>query len=69
MVYENLREKDIETVIPKENNSSIAILKGEYKGEVGKIFSRDKKKETITIQVGMGELVEMSLDDCCAVSE
>ena len=36
-LYENLREKDIETVIPKEDGQQVAILKGEFKGEIGKI--------------------------------
>ena len=69
VMYETLREKDIETVIPKEDGLSIAILKGEFKGEVGKILSRDKKKETLTVQIGFTDIVDMHLDDCCAVLE
>ena len=66
-LYENLREKDIETVIPKEDGQQVSILKGEFKGEIGKILSRDKKKEQLTIQVGMTDIIHMHLDDCCAV--
>ena len=66
-LYENLREKDIETVIPKEDGQQVAILKGDFKGEIGKILSRDKKKEQLTIQVGMTDIIHMHLDDCCAV--
>lgn len=45
------------------------MLKGEFKGEVGKIIGRDKKKEKVTVQVGMMDIVEVSFDDCCAVYE
>ena len=44
-IYDDIREKDLETVIPKENNSQIAVLKGEFKGEVGKMLSRDRKQD------------------------
>ena len=67
VLYENLREKDIETVIPREDGAQIALLKGDHKGEVGKILSRDKKKEELTVQVGMTDIVKVHLDDCCAV--
>jgi ribosomal protein L24 len=61
-----LREKEIETVIPREDNACIAILKGEFKGEVGKMLSRDKKREKVTVQIGMTDIIEVSLDDCSA---
>ena len=67
VLYENLREKDIETVIPREDGAQVALLKGEHKGEVGKILSRDKKKEELTVQVGLTDIVTVHLDDCCAV--
>jgi ribosomal protein S4E len=68
-VYDNLREKDLETVIPREENASVAILRGQFKGEVGKILSKDKKKEKVTIQVGMMDIIELPLDDCCAITD
>ena len=68
-VYDNLREKDIETVMPKMADESIAILRGEYKGEIGKMLSRDRKKDEVTIQVGITEIIKLSQNDCCAVIE
>jgi ribosomal protein L24 len=56
-------------VIPKEDNQPVALLKGDFKGEVGKIIARDKKKETVTVQVGLTEIVTVHLDDCCSVME
>ena len=59
-IYEDLREKDIETVMPKENNDSIAVLKGEFKGEIGKMISRDRKKDQVIVQVGLTEIVTIT---------
>jgi len=44
-VYDNLREKDLETVLPRSFEDPVAILRGEFKGEIGKIISKDKKKD------------------------
>jgi ribosomal protein S4E len=49
IVYTELREKDIETVIPKDQNEEVLILKGEFKGETGKILSRDRKKDEVIL--------------------
>jgi ribosomal protein L24 len=39
----------LETVIPKEENGMVAVLKGEFKGETGKIIARDRKKDEVVI--------------------
>ena len=48
-MYDDLREKDLETVIPRNLDEPVAVLKGEYKGEVGKIIERDRKKDKVSI--------------------
>ncbi len=48
-VYDDIKEKDIETVMPKEVNEAIAVLSGEFKGEIGKMLSRDRKKDEVVI--------------------
>ncbi len=58
--YENLVEKEIETVMPKADNEPIAILRGEFKGEIGKMLSRDRKKDEVTIQIGLTDIVKVS---------
>ena len=44
------------------------VLKGDMKGEFGTIISKDKKKETVTVQMteeaGM-EIITISMDDVC----
>lgn len=64
-ILDSLTEKDIETVLPKENGASVLILRGEFKGEIGTIMSRDRKKDEVVIQVGMTDITKMSQDDCC----
>lgn len=39
----NLREKDIQTVIPKEGGQ-VVILNGTYRGEKGSVVGRSKGK-------------------------
>jgi len=60
IVFDDLREKDLETVLPKDHNQPVAILKGEFKGEIGKILNRDRKKDEVTIQVGLVDIVKVS---------
>lgn len=64
-VYESLKEKDLETVIPKDNEAEVMILRGEHKKRTGKILSRDKKKDEVIIQVGLEDIVKLSQDDIC----
>jgi len=48
ILYDCLREKDCETVIPKSGNK-VKILTKENKGKVGTLLERDKKKNTVQI--------------------
>lgn len=59
-MLDNLTEKDIETVIPKDLNCSVLILRGEFKGEIGTIMSKDRKKDEVVIQVGMTDITKVS---------
>ena len=67
-----LREKDIETVLPKskdleqrdKGNLDVKILRGEYKGSNGTVKSIDKKKDKVEILVDFINIVTVSQDDC-----
>lgn len=48
-VYDDLVEKDIETVIPKDNSEEVMILKGDFRRKTGKILSRNKKEDEVII--------------------
>lgn len=49
IVYSDLREKEIETVIPKDQSEEILILKGDFRGDTGKILSRDRKRDEVIV--------------------
>ena len=49
VVYDYLREKELETVLPKEAHETVAVLKGPFKGEIGKILSKDRKKDEVVV--------------------
>ena len=54
--------------MPKSDGEAIAVLKGDLKGEVGKLLRRDRKKDQVVIQVGM-DIVTVTQDECCSVVE
>ena len=54
--YTNLREKDLETVLPSskrldegKSNYMLKILYGEHSGRTGKCLSIDKKRDKVVI--------------------
>lgn len=49
-ILEDLREKDIETVIP-EIGKNIKILTGASRGLTGKLLERNKRKNEVVVQV------------------
>lgn len=65
---EDLREKHMETVMPKIGQT-VKILKGEHKGKNGILHSRKKKENVVEIQLDQeGLIVKMSQDDCSALA-
>lgn len=46
--FENVKEKHIETVMPKEGGEVI-VVRGDRKGETGIMLTRDKKKDSCQI--------------------
>ena len=48
-VYDDLREKDLETVIPKNTEEEVMVLRGEFKRNTGKIIEMDKKRDEVIV--------------------
>eukprot|EP01017_Pseudomicrothorax_dubius_P013855 TRINITY_DN1625_c0_g1_i1.p1 TRINITY_DN1625_c0_g1~~TRINITY_DN1625_c0_g1_i1.p1 ORF type:complete len:340 (+),score=93.96 TRINITY_DN1625_c0_g1_i1:38-1057(+) len=64
-VVEDLREKEIETVMPKEGEL-VKVLVGEHRGEIAKLLKKDKDKNKCQVQLveNLAEILSLSLDDC-----
>lgn len=62
-VYEDLTEKDIETLLPSVG-SNVRIVKKQYKGEVSKLLARDKRKNLVTVQLPE-QVISLSQNDVC----
>lgn len=66
----DLREKDLETVLPTrteiENGerTQVMIVYGRYKGQLGKVLSVDKKRDRVSVQIDYCDVVTISQDDC-----
>lgn len=61
---DELREKDVQTVMPKQNGL-LKVLAGDHKDKVAVLLERDKKKNRVLVQfVDTMELGEYTQDDC-----
>ena len=66
---EELSQRSLETVIPKEEGSTVMIVQGEHKGKVGTILQRDKHKEIAFVQMTIDkEVLKLSFDEICEFS-
>ena len=64
-VLYSLREKDVETLLPEVENN-IMIVKGEKKGQMAVLKSRDRKKNKVMVQnLDDFEYSELTQDDVC----
>jgi len=51
-IFADLREKDLETVLPSSKDFAtkpVIVLRGSHKGESGKIIDMDKRRDKVTI--------------------
>lgn len=62
-----LRESQLETVIPREDNSHVMIVRGDSKREIGQLLRRDRHREKVTVQLLNDRAVLLTLryDDVC----
>jgi len=68
-IIDDLREKDVETVIPKLK-SLVKVLYGEHKGHVGTLLDRNKQKNQVQIQLlDTFEIITVTQDDCAQYVE
>ncbi|GAM19789.1 hypothetical protein SAMD00019534_029640, partial [Acytostelium subglobosum LB1] len=69
-VLENVKQRWLETAIPRDKGSSVIIVQGKYRGRLGTLIERSQssssKKEVAIIQmVGDLSVREFDLDDIC----
>ena len=61
-----LKEKWIETVIPKGKGGKVMVLAGQYRGGVGQIIDRDDKKYKVWVALHESDdVVKVDFDDAC----
>jgi len=66
---DGLREKDIETVMPKVSGY-VKVVSGEHKHTIGTLLERNKQKNQVQIQlVDTLEIITCSQDDCAQYVE
>uniref|UniRef100_A0AC34G6G2 G-patch domain-containing protein n=1 Tax=Panagrolaimus sp. ES5 TaxID=591445 RepID=A0AC34G6G2_9BILA len=61
-----LKEKWIETVIPKGKGGKVMVLAGKYRGSVGRIVDRDDRKYKVWVALHESDdIVKVDFDDAC----
>ncbi len=70
VVIENVKEKYLETVIPREDRATCVILTGEYSGQYGTILDRNDSKQTVSVQLqdDITEIVVLSMNYISAIA-
>jgi len=65
-LLEDIRQKDLETLIPKNKGAYVCIVAGKYKGKFGKLLDRNKRDSTADIQLTSNKrITTLSYDDIC----
>ena len=71
---QSLKEKDFESVLPSRKDleaglrTRVIVVRGNHKGEKGKVLQIDKKKDRVDIQVD-ASVISVGQDDCCCLVE
>ena len=66
-VLEGISTAHLETLVPREENALIMILRGSARGELAEIVERDKSKYTVTVQTvpDRDQILRLDFDDVC----
>ena len=68
-LHTEFTEDECETYIPKINET-VLILNGEYENKKGKLISRDKNKDIVSVLIYDDlKSVNLTQDDICAISQ
>ena len=62
-MLEDIRQHDLETIVPAEGGH-VKVVRGEFKGELGKVIEKDADKDRVHVQLESDlEIVTLGLDD------
>jgi hypothetical protein len=67
ILYDDLSEKHVETVIPS-TGSNVMILKGPHRASIGKLLERDRKRNFVIVHSEDGSTLNLRQDDISEVS-
>jgi ribosomal protein S4E len=68
-ILEGMHERDLETVVPREDNARVMILAGAHAGTCGRVLHRNSKRECLEVHVDEdGSTVTYGFDDVSAMA-
>lgn len=60
----DIRQKHLETIIPKEIGKIVKVVRGRHAGRRGKMIEKSKSKEKVYVQLtGDSETLKLSFDE------
>ncbi len=63
----DVRERDVQTTVPKRRGDRVLVVRGHYLDEVGSLVERDEEAaKAYVILRSSGKEVFLSFDDICA---
>ena len=64
-IFDNLKEKQLQTVIPKMGQQ-VLIVKGEHKGKLAKLLTKTKKSKNVSVQLMEDSSIQEITNDMCS---
>jgi len=65
-IIDGISQQWLETVIPRSDGQPVMVLRGEFRGDVGTIVDRDRKRQRASVQISRTQdIVTLSFDDVC----
>ena len=66
-LLDDVNPRDLETIVPRDDDAMIMVVKGQYRGKLGRIIRRSKEKEiaSVELQGSRGRIVDLIFDDIC----
>jgi G patch domain/KOW motif-containing protein len=65
-MHYQIKQKWLETVIPRERDARVMVVAGKYRGQIGAVAERDNKRESLWLRLLQNdEMIKLSFEDVC----
>ena len=66
LIFVDIREAKLETTVPKRHGDELIVIRGQYRGELGRLMERDDRSYRVIVSLpNLRKQVELHFDDVC----